>query len=541
MERAGGKTRNAVEPRGSNAPKINFDDLTRTSWRNDATDKSESSGVEEKRPSERKNCIMELVVVLHRLWKGCQGGAPFKAWAYWKSSGIASWGEYQSQQGCQPYAKSAFIDGKTPACANTCLNTDYKTPYQQDKHFGIDHYAIAKKDVLQIQTEILINGTVSAMFGVYDDFYNYYSGVYQHLYGNRSGNHGVKILGWGTEDGTPYWLVANSWGTNPATTRRLPIAVIPDNLGRNSSVKKGYAGKEVTTGRNSDTPNRSGNHGVKILGYGTKLQKKMKITILVVITISTLSYCWAKTEILSNKFIESINQKRSTWVARRNFPEDTPIEQLRRLNGAREDPNYKSQVKLKVHKVDVSAIPDTFDGRTHWPQCESLKNIRNQGQCGSCWAFGSTEAMSDRLCIATDGKVKFQFSPEDLLSCCKECGDGCDGGSSATAWAYWMNSGIVSGGDYQSQSQEGCQPYLESTFVNGVTPECATTCRNTDYKTPYQQDKHSATEHYQIAQNVEQIQTEILNNGPVSASYTVYDDFYSYDSGTLPIGAFRFQ
>jgi hypothetical protein len=69
-------------------------------------------------------------------------------------------------QGCQPYAKSAFIDGKTPACANTCLNTDYKTPYQQDKHFGIDHYAIAKKDVLQIQTEILTN---------YDDFYNYYS------------------------------------------------------------------------------------------------------------------------------------------------------------------------------------------------------------------------------------------------------------------------------------------------------------------------------------------------------------------------------
>jgi hypothetical protein len=63
----------------------------------------------------------------------------------------------------------------------------------------------------------------------------------------------------------------------------------------------------------------------------------MKIGLLVVATISTLPYCWSKTEILSGKFIESINQKRTTWVARRNFPEDTPIEQLKRLNGALDD------------------------------------------------------------------------------------------------------------------------------------------------------------------------------------------------------------
>jgi cathepsin B len=39
-------------------------------------------------------------------------------------------------------------------------------------------------------------------------------GVYQLLSGNSSVYHGVKILGWGKVDGTPYWLVANSWGTN---------------------------------------------------------------------------------------------------------------------------------------------------------------------------------------------------------------------------------------------------------------------------------------------------------------------------------------
>ena len=37
-------------------------------------------------------------------------------------------------------------------------------------------------------------------------------GVYQYTSGKFAGSHNVKIVGWGTEDGTPYWLVANSWG-----------------------------------------------------------------------------------------------------------------------------------------------------------------------------------------------------------------------------------------------------------------------------------------------------------------------------------------
>ena len=29
--------------------------------------------------------------------------------------------------------------------------------------------------------------------------------------GDFLGGHAVKIIGWGVEDGTPYWLVANQW------------------------------------------------------------------------------------------------------------------------------------------------------------------------------------------------------------------------------------------------------------------------------------------------------------------------------------------
>lgn len=40
------------------------------------------------------------------------------------------------------------------------------------------------------------------------------SGVYQHVSGEEVGGHAIRILGWGEENGTPYWLAANSWNTD---------------------------------------------------------------------------------------------------------------------------------------------------------------------------------------------------------------------------------------------------------------------------------------------------------------------------------------
>jgi len=59
----------------------------------------------------------------------------------------------------------------------------------------------------------MTNGPVEAAFTVYADFLPYQSGVYQHVTGDELGGHAIKILGWGVESNTPYWLVANSWNT----------------------------------------------------------------------------------------------------------------------------------------------------------------------------------------------------------------------------------------------------------------------------------------------------------------------------------------
>lgn len=42
----------------------------------------------------------------------------------------------------------------------------------------------------------------------------FFSGVYQHVKGNKVGGHAVKLLGWGTENNTDFWWCANSWNTD---------------------------------------------------------------------------------------------------------------------------------------------------------------------------------------------------------------------------------------------------------------------------------------------------------------------------------------
>ena len=65
-----------------------------------------------------------------------------------------------------------------------------------------------------IQQEIQKFGPVETAITVYQDFMNYKSGVYQHIYGDLIGGLAIKCIGWGTERGVDYWLMANSWGKN---------------------------------------------------------------------------------------------------------------------------------------------------------------------------------------------------------------------------------------------------------------------------------------------------------------------------------------
>lgn len=243
--------------------------------------------------------------------------------------------------------------------------------------------------------------------------------------------------------------------------------------------------------------------------------------------------------LLSDEFIREINSKNSTWTAGRNFAEDIPRAYIKQLMGVHPQ-SYMYRLPTQTHLLEGVEIPKQFDAREQWPDCPTLKEIRDQGSCGSCWAFGAVEAMSDRVCIHSNAKVNFHFSSEDLVSCCGSCGFGCNGGFPGSAWSYWVKKGIVSGGAYHSN--QGCQPYEIAPcehHVNGSrmpcsgeghTPVCRKDCERS-YDVPYDSDLHFGKTSYSIEGNPEQIQVEIMKNGPVEGAFTVFEDFVHYKSG----------
>lgn len=58
------------------------------------------------------------------------------------------------------------------------------------------------------------------------------AGVYQHVSGEQVGGHAIRILGWGVDNGTPYWLAANSWNTDWGDNGEATPGTLPAGVGR---------------------------------------------------------------------------------------------------------------------------------------------------------------------------------------------------------------------------------------------------------------------------------------------------------------------
>lgn len=156
----------------------------------------------------------------------------------------------------------------------------------------------------------------------------------------------------------------------------------------------------------------------------------------------------------SEEIINEINNSQNLWVAGVNEKfKDSTMEDVKKYLGTVVDPDVV--VKLPVREVlTEEELPENFVPWDKWPDCKSvIDHTRDQSDCGSCWAHGTTEALNDRLCIKHG--LKTLLSTADTTGCCGflNCfSQGCNGGQIGTPWSWFKNTGVVTGGDFGDNS-----------------------------------------------------------------------------------------
>jgi len=227
--------------------------------------------------------------------------------------------------------------------------------------------------------------------------------------------------------------------------------------------------------------------------------------------------------------VESINAAQTTWKAsteQGRFFANATLSEVQRLLGVKKGgPRLMEKTEYDTNFV----APANFDSSKNWPDCPTILTIRDQSACGSCWALGAAETISDRYCTQKK-QPNVSVSASDLMSCCQSCGDGCGGGYPSAAFEFWVSSGLY---------LESCQPYpfpkCEHHIPAGKypacpsgeypTPACSRTCK--DGSKP---EAFKGTRAYSVSGEAK-IQEEIMKNGPIEVAFTVYQDFLTYKSG----------
>jgi len=168
--------------------------------------------------------------------------------------------------------------------------------------------------------------------------------------------------------------------------------------------------------------------------------------------------------------------------------------------------NYiPSNITLPRVNIELDGAPATV---VDWRTKGAVTDVKDQGQCGSCWAFSATEAIESYSFLSA-GKL-VELSPQQITSCDKTDG-GCNGGNTETAYGYVVKAGgIETSADY---------PYTSGGGNTGV-------CKFNAAKVAVKVAGYKS-----IAKGETNLKAA-LNNGPASICLAA-DAFQSYRSGIL--------
>jgi len=131
----------------------------------------------------------------------------------------------------------------------------------------------------------------------------------------------------------------------------------------------------------------------------------------------------------TDNHINTVNDPmtRSTYTAAHNRFSDWTQEEFSAMQG------LKNMTKPDFEAVEGETAPFNLPTSVDWRQEGMVTPVKDQGSCGSCWAFSAVEAIESAWMIAGNSQVI--LSPQELVDCTLTPvteNEGCNGG-----WYFW--------------------------------------------------------------------------------------------------------